>query len=287
MKLLPQFTQRRPDDNIDHLLNKIHHADALELLARLPDESIDMVLCDLPYGVTQAFYDSIIPLKELWEGIMRVIKPRNAIVLTATQPFSSLLVSSNPDRFRYEWIWNKHRKTNFLNAKKMPLTGHEQILIFGKSLPAYYPQMTKSNGHKSGAKHHKGTLLYGRFDGAYYEHRNEYYPDTVLKIPHDGNLSVTYKQHPGKIPTHPNQKPITLFEYLIKTYTKPGEIVLDMTCGSGTTAMAARKTNRQFICGDNHLPYVELARKRLQNTDPFQATVNEDGSKQLSLFDTA
>lgn len=158
MKLLPQFTSRREDDDISHLLNTIHHADAIDLLARLPDKSIDMVLCDLPYGTTQAFYDTIIPLAPLWEHLKRVIKERGAVVLTAAQPFSSLLVSSNYELFKYEWVWRKRRKTNFLNAKIMPLTGHEVAIVFGHHMPNYYPQMIPSNGHKSG-----GAVIVGLF----------------------------------------------------------------------------------------------------------------------------
>lgn len=282
MNLLPQFANRH--DNIDSLLNQVHHADAMDLLVRLPDDSVDMVLCDLPYGTTQAFYDEILPLDDMWFHLQRISKEKTAIVLTAMQPFSSLLVCSNLPMFKYEWIWKKTRKTNFLNAKIMPLAGHEVILIFGHSMPSYYPQMKKSRGHETGAKQHRGSILYGEFNGDYYGTRNEYYPDTVFECSHDPELSVTYKHRKNKIKTHPNQKPVALFEYLIKTYTKENEIVLDMTCGSGTTAIACKKTNRQFICGDITQEYVDIANQRLQTTDPYQDTPLSNGKKQLSLF---
>lgn len=266
------------------LLNKIHHTDCFDLLKQIPDMSIDMILCDLPYGTTQAFYDSIIPLEPLWEAFHRIIKSKGAIVLTAMQPFSSMLVSSNMQNFRYEWIWKKTRKTNFLNVKRMPLSAHEVVLIFGHSMPNYYPIVIKGEMNSKGGG--TGSKLYGDFSIPKRQ-SDLYYPDTVLEFQHDKELMTTKAHRPNKLKTHPNQKPIALFEYLIKTYTQENEIVLDVTCGSGTTAMAARKCNRQFICGDNHLEYVELARQRLQTTDPFQNTVFNNGEKQLSLFRTS
>ena len=282
MKLLPTFAQSHRD--IEPLLNTINHCDCFELLARLPDKSVDMILADLPYGVTQAFYDTVIPLVPMWKELHRIIRPKGAIVLTASQPFSSMLVHSNVNNFCYEWIWNKRRKTNFLNAKKMPLTSHEVILIFADKLPNYYPQMIEGNWHKSGQSHDRGTILYGSFNVNFYL-RDSYYPDTILEVPHDPELSVTYTHKPNKQKTHPNQKPVKLFEYLIKTYTRENEIVLDFVSGSGTTAIAARKCNRQFICGDFTLEYVLASRKRLQDTDPYRATELSNGQKQLSLFE--
>jgi site-specific DNA-methyltransferase (adenine-specific) len=266
------------------LLNKIHLMDAMELLELIPDDSIDMVLCDLPYGVTQAFYDFVIPVVPMWKELLRIIKTNSAIVLTASQPFSSLLVTSNLAYFRHEWICRKRRKTNFLNAKKMPLTGHEVALVFSDGMPNYYPQMRKGNIHESGAKYHRGSILYGSFENNFYL-RDSYYPDTVIEFGHDPELSITYAHKKDKAKTHPNQKPLKLFEYLIKTYTLEGEIVLDMTCGSGTTAHAAMNLGRQFICGDSDEGYVEIARNRIQNANPYISSTMADGSKQLSLFE--
>lgn len=270
--LLPTFAQSHKD--IEPLLNQIHHADCFDLLGRIPDDSVDMVLADLPYGTTQAKWDSPIPFDKLIPELKRVIKPKRAIVATASEPFKSTLVSAFRDWFRYEWIWHKHRKSNFLNAKKMPLLAHESIPIFSDRMPIYYPQMRSGKTYKGMSG--KGSVLYGGYNSRYYE-RSLHYPDTVLDYPHDPELSI-------KLPNHPTQKPVALFEYLIKTYTQEGEIVLDMTCGSGTTAIAARKCGRQFICGDLELEYVKLARKRLQDTDPYQDMVLANGMKQRSLF---
>ena len=257
---------------MDNLLNKIHHMDCMELLSAIPGASIDMVLCDLPYGVTACKWDTIIPIEPMWEQLKRIVKPRSAIVLTATQPFSSRLVSSNYEMFRYSAVWNKSIPTGFLDANKKLMPVHEDVLVFGIKRPSYYPIMGEGEKYtKANAK----AKVYSDFKLIDSVNHGTRYPTTLINI---SNANRAIKQHP-------TQKPVALFEYLIKTYTLENEIVLDMTCGSGTTAIASRNLNRQFICGDYHLPYVELARTRLQNTDPYQATINKDGSKQLSLFE--
>lgn len=270
--ILPAITQTRGD--FAPLLNKIHQCDAMELLRRLPDASIDMVLCDLPYGVTACEWDTVIPIEPMWKELRRVVKRRAAIVLTATQPFTSRLVSSNYEMFGYSWVWQKQQPTGFLDANRKPMKAHEDILIFYKSLCHYYPQDTKPVQIKSGGQAKSGRGLYNAVSNPDYVQLTGNYPRSVLLFDIDNIGTV-----------HPTQKPVALFEYLIKTYTQENEIVLDMTCGSGTTAIAARKTGRQFICGDLSAEYVEVARKRLQNTDPYQATILPDGSKQLSLFE--
>lgn len=275
MKLLPTFASQ---GDLAPLLNKIHHCDALELLRRLPDQSISMVLCDLPYGVTACAWDEIIPLAPMWEGFKRVAKKRAAIVLTATQPFTSKLISSNYEMFRHSWVWEKSRHSNFANAKYAPLKLTEDILVFGIHAVKYYPEMIHGEMYKTRVNsQRKGTSIYGEtlHNKGQSETRDLYYPTNVLKFssPMQQNL------------IHPTQKPVALFEYLIKTYTQAGDVVLDMCVGSGTTAIAARNLGRSFICGDSYLPYVEMARTRLQNTDPFQATVFKTGEKQLSLFE--
>jgi site-specific DNA-methyltransferase (adenine-specific) len=271
MELLPTFAQTHKD--IAPLVNQVHHADAFELLARIPDKSIDMVLADLPYGVTACKWDTPLPLEPLWTELKRIAKPRAAIVLTATQPFTSRLVSSNYEMFKQEIIWEKDGGAGFLNSKIMHMPQHENILLFGMGKVAYYPQMTRR--HKP-LKYTLGkkSPLYGDYR-PYSNITTFKYPSSVVKF------SVMVEQT-NKY--HPTQKPVALFEYLIKTYTRENEIVLDMTCGSGTTAIAARKCGRQFICGDLELDYVELARKRLQDTDPYQDTELGNGQKQLSLF---
>lgn len=260
---------------MEHLLNKIHHMDCMDLLAQLPDASIDMVLCDLPYGVTACKWDTIIPIEPMWEQLKRIVKPRSAIVLTATQPFSSRLVSSNYEMFRQSLVWKKSVSTGFLDAKRKHLPIHEDILIFGNKAPNYYPVMKKGKPFKVKKKSNATSDIYNQFTLIDELNNGTRFPNSIIEIE-----NLNFK---GKL--HPTQKPVALFEYLIKTYTLENEIVLDMTCGSGTTAIASRNLNRQFICGDYHLPYVEIARTRLQNSDPYQATVNKDGSKQLSLFE--
>lgn len=263
--------------DVDKYLNKITCIDALELLADLPDDSVDMVLCDLPYGITAAFYDSIIPLEPIWIELKRIVKPKSAIVLTSSQPFTSRLVSSNYEMFRYEWIWEKNIATGYLNAKKRPLSAHESVLVFGIKTPNYYPVMEKGKPYTgiSGG----GSELYNKHNKYLSVNNSRRYPKSVRRISHDRSNPNNQGHY------HPNQKPLKLFEYLIKTYTQEGEIVLDMTCGSGTTAHAAMNLGRHFICGDYHQPYVDIARDRLQRANPYIATVNKDGSKQLSLFE--
>ena len=272
--LLPAVTKSKGD--LDSLVNKVHHADALDLMRRIPDASIDMVLCDLPYGVTGLAWDTVIPMELMWAELKRIVKVRSAIVLTAQQPFSSLLVSSNYNGFRYEWIWQKSRLTRFLDANRMPLLAHEQILVFSKNGGgnAYYPQFDEGKPYK---KRQPGTVRHIRDEKLKrVDTINDGYrfPNSILNIPVNNDERGL----------HPTQKPVALFEYLVKTYTQEGEIVLDMTCGSGTTAVACVRSNRQFICGDLDAGYVNIARTRLANWDPYQARVVGDGVKQLSLF---
>lgn len=280
MNLLPAITGSRGE--IAPLLNKVHHCDALDLLRRLPDQSVDMVLCDLPYGVTACEWDTVIPIEPMWKELRRVAKKRAAIVLTATQPFTSRLVSSNYEMFRYEWVWVKAKATNPLNAYRMPMKKHESVLVFAVNFCDYYPIMRK---REDSSNRYNRPLNYSK-NNKQIEYLNaeriskKKMPE--LKVP---DSVINFHLSVSEFGLHPTQKPVALFEYLIKTYTQPGEIVLDMTCGSGTTAIAARKCNRQFICGDLSAEYVEVARKRLQNSDPFQATILPDGRKQLSLFE--
>lgn len=282
MELLPAFAKSAVH-TIEDFTDKVLCMDALELLRLLPDASVDMVLCDLPYGVTDFTWDVVIPMQPLWEQLRRIIKPCGAIVLTATEPFASQLRISALDLYRDDYIYQKVVKTRFLDAKRRPLLAHEYVLIFGKQLPQYYPQMkegqVRAHRRQGGVPHYVRDKQLQRVDT---NNNGEFYPTTLLPkfYDHERHDSVTQKD----IRLHPTQKPLELFEYLIKTYTKEGEIVLDMTCGSGTTAIAARKTGRHFICGDITPEYVELALRRLQNTDPFQDTVFSNGWKQLSLF---
>lgn len=219
--------------------NQILLGDCLDLLPSVPEGSIDMILCDLPYGTTQNKWDSVIDLPSLWRQYERVIKDNGAIVLTAQTPFDKVLGVSNLKLLRYEWIWEKPLATGHLNAKKMPMKAHENVLVFYKKTPTYNPQ--KTLGHKpvnSFTKHRGAGTNYGKTKtGISGGGSTERYPRSV-------QVFSTDKQTSG---LHPTQKPVALMEYLIKTYTHPGELVLDNAIGSGTTAVAALNLGRDFI----------------------------------------
>lgn len=245
--------------DIEKFKNKLVLGDCLETMSQFPDQSIDMILTDLPYGVTaRNKWDVVIPFGPLWKEYERIIKDNAAIILTATQPFASQLIVSNPKLFRYDLIWAKNKKTGFLNAKRMPLRSHEQILVFYKKLPPYNPQ--KTTGHKPVNSYTKHTS-----DGTNYSEtkkgisgggQTDRYPFSILYFPVVNNDS--------KEKIHPTQKPVELFEYLIKTYTHKGMVVLDSCVGSGTTAIAALKTERSYIGIDNDSFYYEKALERIE-----------------------
>ena len=229
----------------------IKQGDCLELMKDIPDKSIDMVLCDLPYGTTKNKWDSVIPLNKLWKQYERIIKDNGAIVLFSQMPFSAELVHSNLKLFKYEWIWQKDNGTGFLNAKKMPLKIHENILVFYKKLPLYNPQMrTGFKPYK--CKQGRHSTNYGAYEqGHITESNGERYPIDIIKFKKDSGL-------------HPTQKPVELLEYLIKTYTNEGETVLDNCMGSGSTGIACINTNRNFIGYELNEEYFNIAQNRLR-----------------------
>jgi site-specific DNA-methyltransferase (adenine-specific) len=230
-------------------LNKIYNENCLEGMKRIPDKSVDMILCDLPYGTTQNKWDSIIPLEPLWEQYTRIIKDNGAIVLTAQTPFDKVLGASNLKLLKYEWIWQKQQGTGHLNAKKMPLKNHENILVFYKQQPTYNPQMTKGKPYK--CKSGKGSSNYNGQVSVVTENDGFRYPLTIVSFDYD------------KQKLHPTQKPVALFDYLIKTYTNEGETVLDNCMGSGTTAIACLNTNRNFIGFELDENYHKIACERV------------------------
>ena len=234
-------------------LNRIYNEDCLEGMKRIPDKSIDMILCDLPYGTTACKWDTVIPFEPLWEQYERIIKDNGAIVLTASQPFTSELVMSNPRMFKNEWIWKKQKPTNFYQVKQQPLKEHESILIFAKKRINYNPQGTITVSVKSGRKN-KSSNLYSDYDGGDYVQTVGNYPRSILAYPTEGD----------KKRLHPTQKPVALFEYLIKTYTNEGETVLDNCIGSGTTAIACINTKRNYIGFELDKHYCDIANERIQ-----------------------
>ena len=239
-------------------LNKIYNEDCLEGMKRIPDKSVDMILADLPYGTTRNKWDSIIPLDLLWEQYDRIIKDNGAIVLTAQTPFDKVLGCSNLKHLKYEWIWQKTEATGFLNAKKMPLKNHENILVFYKKQPTYNPQFTVGKPY-SYKKDGISSDNYGDSKGT----------DLIVNEGSRHPLTVQiFKKDKG---LHPTQKPVALFEYLIQTYTNENETVLDNVMGSGTTAIAAINTDRNFIGFEMDENYHKLANERIeQHLNPIQ-----------------
>lgn len=240
-------------------MDSVHHSDALDLCNSLAPQSVDMILADLPYGTTACSWDEIIPFAPMWAAFKRVIKPRGAIVLTASQPFTSRLVMSNIDQFKYEWIWVKNRGTNFLVTQFMPMKEHESVLVFGGQSTSYFPvnipRSEKGQSRAKGAYNPYEKSRREAYSGFKDTFRNR--PDPLLRVP---SSVLFYNDEHGY---HPTQKPVDLFAYLIRTYTQPGELVLDPTCGSGTTAIAARQTGRHYIVGDSAAEYVAVTRQRL------------------------
>lgn len=233
----------------------LYHGDCLDIMPNLPDNSVDLILADLPYEITAASFDVLIPFNPLWEQYNRIAKTNAAMVFTASQPFTTALIYSNLKNFRYEWIWEKPQGTNPMAAKVQPLKSHENIVVFYRKRPTYNPQMTLSTPY-GGFKSTKKKLgeVYGDLNS---EHRDNpegtRYPKTVLR----------FKQEKG---LHPTQKPVPLMEYLIKTYTNEGDVVLDNVFGSGTTGVAAKKTGRGFIGIEKDEDYFNEGKQRISKT---------------------
>lgn len=243
------------------MLNEIIHGDCLEVMKQLPVGCVDMILCDLPYGTTQNKWDSVIPLDNLWSLYSSVLKENGAIVLTASQPFTSLLVSSNPKWFRHEWIWIKNKGSNFANTVREPMKEHESILLFSKGKWTYNMQMQERTGAggdrvKYNVKFDTTSANYGKMGVV-----------NKKKLP-ESRVPSSWQKFNCEVGLHPTQKPVPLFEYLIKTYSNPGETILDNCIGSGTTAEAAISCGRNFIGIEKEIEYVEVARKRLQVIQP-------------------
>lgn len=234
---------------------ELYNGDCLEVMKNIPDKSIDMILCDLPFGTTKNSWDEIIPFDKLWEQYNRIIKDNGAIVLFAQTPFDKVLGNSNLKMLRYEWIWVKHMSTGFLNAKKMPMKAHENILVFYKKLPIYNPQFTEGKPYTKscGPSTSSNYGIHGNHGKVITINKGYRYPRDILKFKHD------------KEKLHPTQKPVELLEYLIKTYTNENMLVLDNCMGSGSTGIACLNTNRRFIGIELDENYYNIAKQRIDN----------------------
>ncbi len=223
----------------------------------IPDKSIDLILCDLPYGTTNCDWDKLIPLEELWKHYNRIIKDRHPIVLFGSEPFSSYLRMSNIKNYKYDWVWNKKLAGNAILAKKQPLKIHENICVFNSSI--YYPQKTKGKMRKkmTGGMRTGTCEMLTNSKTIQNEYVNdEYYPISIQEF----SIAGTRKNR-----LHPTEKPVSLLEYLIKTYSQEGDLVLDNCMGSGSTGVACKNTNRSFIGIEKDPKYFDLAKERILN----------------------
>lgn len=237
-------------------MNNIFHGDCFKIVSTLPANSIDSIICDLPYGITKAKWDNVFRLYQFWKCCNHILKENGNIILTASQPFTSRLIMSNLDQFKCEWIWDKVNATNFLNAKIHPLKIHESILVFSPSNKyTYNPQKTKGKiNHKSGDKSNSNLAETRNYTSRIENNLSGLkYPKSIQKFP----------KHSSQCKFHPTEKPIDLMRYLVKTYSNIGNTILDMTCGSGTTCLAAKLENRNFIGIELEEKYVKIANQRL------------------------
>lgn len=263
--------------------NEIYLMDCLDGMKLIPDRSIDMILCDLPYGATaRNKWDEIIPFDKLWEQYNRIIKDHGAIVLTGKQPFTSMMIMSNQKMFKYNMVWRKNLKTGNLNAKRMPMGAYEDIMVFYKKQPTYNPLLIPRTfqvkcGKKEGKEYDKHTTNYGEQSKKYTSESGDFLTiDDVIDYEDEINFGddwaleneMLYFEavHNSSGKLHPTQKPIYLFEWLIKTYTNEREIVLDNCMGSGTTAIACINTNRKFLGFEIEKNYFDISQKRIQST---------------------
>lgn len=247
--------------------------DCLERMKEIPDGSIDMVLCDLPYGTTACKWDSTLDLPSLWSHYSRITTERSAIVLTGSQPFTSALIQSNLPLFKYCWVWKKSRASNFVHSKHQPLKEHEDIVVFSKSPAAqnsagrnmsYFPQMVKGKPYNKGVVQNDSMVLsgeYKKYSGV--NTTGDRFPRSVLEFSSDSD-----KAERG---LHPTQKPLVLFEYLVKTYSQEYDTVLDNCMGSGTTGVACKSTNRNFIGIEMDEGYFNIAKERINAAQDAKA----------------
>lgn len=250
--------------SVDYMVNSLFEEDCLSCMPRIPDESVDMILCDLPYGMTQNKWDSFVPLDLLWKQYKRIIKPNGAIVLTSQGLFTAKLILSQPKLYKYKWVWEKSKPTNFLNAKKQPLRKHEDVCVFYRKQPVYHPQMTTGEPYNKGIRKDQLSGSYGDFQPVHVFSQGERYPIDIIYVKTAESEGPVF---------HPTQKPIELGRYFIRTYTNPGDVVLDNTFGSGSFLVAALLEGRNFIGIEKNedvalfkkakIDYIKVAKERL------------------------
>ena len=235
-----------------HSIFELKCGDCLELMKQIPDGSVDMILCDLPYGKTECKWDAIIPFDQMWNEYKRIIKGNGCIALFGSEPFASRLRLSSQSFYRYDWVWKKNKATQYLNANRVPLLDYEVVCIFYKKLPTYNPQMSEGKSYSNRHKPGDSGEVYGKV--AFSERNNitTRYPRRIV----DFNVETK--------PVHPTQKPVALLEYLVKTSTNEGETVLDNCMGSGSTGVACMNTGRRFIGIELDKQYFDIAQKRIE-----------------------
>lgn len=276
--------------DINKFNNKVIQGDCLEVMKLLPDNSIDMVLCDLPYGTTQNKWDSVIDLQELWLQYNRIVKNNGAIVLTSQGLFTAKLILSNEKDFKYKIVWIKSKATNFLNAKIQPLRKHEDICIFYKKQPTYNPQMGTATAYDKGIRKDQYTGSYGDFKPRHVKSDGERYPTDIINIydecSHDDYIYCKTAESEGKV-YHPTQKPVELGRYLIKTFTNPGDVVLDNACGSGSFLISAMIEGRNFIGIEKNEDVLLHKIKKTDYikvcTDRIKETLQNDQYEQMNI----
>lgn len=276
---------KREIHKIDDFINNVFEGDCLEIMKQLPDKSIDMVLCDLPYGTTQNKWDSVIPLGELWQQYRRIVKDDGAIVLTSQGMFTAELMVSNPKMFRYKWIWEKSKSTNFLNAKKQPLRKHEDVCVFYRRQPVYHPQMIDGEPYDKGIRKNQMSGSYGDFQPVHVHSDGKRYPTDIIYF--------KTAESEGKV-FHPTQKPVELGRYFVRTYTNPGDIVLDNTSGSGSFLVAALLEGRNFIGIEKNenvalfkkgdINYITVTKQRLRDAWNSMSQDVKESLKLLNLL---
>ena len=222
----------------DKFVNRVIEGDCIEVMRHLPNGCINMVLCDLPYGTTQNKWDSIVPLDELWAEYKRIVKPNGAIVLTSQGLFTAMLIMSQPKMFKYKWVWEKSKPTNFLNAKKQPLRKHEDVCVFYQRQPVYNPQMTEGEPYDKGVRKNQLSGSYGDFLPVHVHSDGKRYPTDVVYF--------KTAESEGDV-IHATQKPVELGRYFVRTYSRPGDLILDNTSGSGSFLVAALMEGRNFM----------------------------------------